>query len=432
MSFTKDDSSMRLVFDLQEAQTENQYRSSGRYSLLLAKALARCKTEHELFLLLNASFPDAVESIRAQFDGLLPQDNIRVFDIPSPAQENKRSNEWRRKAAELLCESYINSLYPDAVYISNIFTGWADNAVISLDAFPSSIPHIVGVHSLPDYQDTCEQESEYGAFLQRREGCLQHTDLILTTSVSIQSRLQERLSIDGKKIKLTPPSISPSFKPSPSTQQDGIVLCERYNLKSPFLLYVGNANASSEATTLCKAFSELSGRERTTFSLVFIGLSFKEETEVKNQSNALGITESVFTIKHLPVDDLIRFYNTSYLSIFPEQDKAAVFPLLEAMSCGAPILVANSPLARGLIESESVFFEPRTPQRLAQLIKRYISDNALRDALKEEALSRSQSFSLDRSALDVWKKIEDLCFFLSVQCNWSFFAYFRDGKSRQQ
>ena len=39
---------MRIVIDLQGAQTENRFRGIGRYSLSLAQAIVRNRGDHEI------------------------------------------------------------------------------------------------------------------------------------------------------------------------------------------------------------------------------------------------------------------------------------------------------------------------------------------------------------------------------------------------
>ena len=49
---------MRIVIDMQGAQTESRYRGIGRYTLSLAQGIARNRGEHEIMLALNGLFPE--------------------------------------------------------------------------------------------------------------------------------------------------------------------------------------------------------------------------------------------------------------------------------------------------------------------------------------------------------------------------------------
>ena len=67
---------MRIVIDMQGAQTESRFRGIGRYSLAFAKAVVQNAQQHQVFLVLNGLFTETIEPIRTAFQGLLPQTQI--------------------------------------------------------------------------------------------------------------------------------------------------------------------------------------------------------------------------------------------------------------------------------------------------------------------------------------------------------------------
>ena len=81
---------MRIVIDLQGAQSNSRFRGIGRYSTSLAQAIIRNRGEHEVIIVLNGLFPDATQFIKSQFEGLLPPENIKIWYAPGPVME------WRR------------------------------------------------------------------------------------------------------------------------------------------------------------------------------------------------------------------------------------------------------------------------------------------------------------------------------------------------
>src|SRR5450756_983685 len=115
---------MRIVVDMQGAQSESRFRGIGRYTMSLALAIARNRGEHEVILALNGLFPGTIEPIRAAFDGLFPQEIIRVWYAPGPVRECQSDNEWRSEVAERIREAFLASLCPDIVHVSSLFEGY--------------------------------------------------------------------------------------------------------------------------------------------------------------------------------------------------------------------------------------------------------------------------------------------------------------------
>jgi hypothetical protein len=54
---------MRIVIDLQGAQTESRFRGIGRYSMALALAMAKNANEHEVWLVLNTALEPSIQSM---------------------------------------------------------------------------------------------------------------------------------------------------------------------------------------------------------------------------------------------------------------------------------------------------------------------------------------------------------------------------------
>ena len=78
---------MRIVIDMQGTQTESRFRGIGRYTMSFVQAVVRNRGEHEIILALSNLFPNTIEAIRTAFDGVLPQENIRVWHAPGPVRE---------------------------------------------------------------------------------------------------------------------------------------------------------------------------------------------------------------------------------------------------------------------------------------------------------------------------------------------------------
>ena len=69
---------MRIVIDLQGAQSNSRFRGIGRYSTSLAQAIIRNRGEHEVIIVLNGLFPDATQFIKSQFEDLLDRKSTRL------------------------------------------------------------------------------------------------------------------------------------------------------------------------------------------------------------------------------------------------------------------------------------------------------------------------------------------------------------------
>src|SRR5690606_35523513 len=137
---------MRIVIDMQGAQTESRFRGIGRYTIEFAQAVVRNRGEHEIILVLSGLFPNTIGPIRAAFEGLLPHENIRVWYAPGPVKEEQAGNYTRREVAVLIREAFTASLNPDVVHICSLVEGYVDDAVTRIGRFDNQTFDSVTLH----------------------------------------------------------------------------------------------------------------------------------------------------------------------------------------------------------------------------------------------------------------------------------------------
>ena len=186
---------MRIVIDMQGAQTISRFRGIGRYSLSLALAMTRNAGEHQIWLALNGAFPESILSIRHAFEGLVPQERIRIFKVPIPVTEVDRANKWRVRTAEKIREHFLRQLKPDVVLVSSLVEGYADDAVTSVDAFVSGLCTAVILYDLIpllNQRDYLTNEAERNYYL-RKVQSLKKADLLLSISEATRCEAIETL-----------------------------------------------------------------------------------------------------------------------------------------------------------------------------------------------------------------------------------------------
>ena len=135
---------MRILIDLQACQTTgSRHRGIGRYSMALAKAMARNAGSHDLRLMLNGVFEETIIPIRQAFSNLIPDEHIYLWQTPGPAAELVLENTWRRRTGELVWEQAMAQVRPDYVHVTSLFEGSVDDAISSVGRSGLHLPTAV-------------------------------------------------------------------------------------------------------------------------------------------------------------------------------------------------------------------------------------------------------------------------------------------------
>lgn len=98
--------------------------------------------------------------------------------------------------------------------------------------------------------------------------------------------------------------------------------------------------------------------------------------------NALHPAEKeVLFLGHLVGSELTEAYQLANILLLPSLIETVGLPTLEAMSVGTPVLVADRPYAHSICEDAALFFDPLSPEDMAQKAAMLLSDEELRKNL---------------------------------------------------
>jgi len=394
---------MRIVIDLQAAQsTGSRDRGIGRYSLSLALAMVRNRGEHDVLIALNGLFPETIERIRAAFDGLLPQENIRVWSAAAPVASIDAANDWRRQSAELVREAFLASLRPDVVHVSSLLEGLGDDAVTSIGALSRTTPTTVTLYDLIPYvhrKPYLENPAVEAWYLGKIEH-LRRADLWLAISESSRREGIDHLGLPDDRSVNVSTDADAHFQPLKISTESEQALRQKYGLHRPFLMYTGGIDHRKNIEGLIRAFAGLPASLRTAHQLAIVCSVKPESRHMLEQlvaQQGLSKDEVVLT-GFVPEDDLLALYNLCTLFVFPSWHEGFGLPALEAMRCGAPVIGANTSSLPEVIGWNEALFDPHSEEAMARTIERALSDASFRTKLIQNGKVQSAKFSWDESA----------------------------------
>jgi alpha-1,3-rhamnosyl/mannosyltransferase len=195
--------------------------------------------------------------------------------------------------------------------------------------------------------------------------------------------MTEVLGIDPSQVDLTYNAIEPSqFAPKPGTSRiPGLAPGE------PYFLFLGTNDPRKNPQVIPKALAQSS----LDIPLVLAGWSgwSREET-------AAG---RVIELGYVPEEDLAGLYSDALALIYPSLYEGFGLPVLEAMSCGCPVITANAASLPEVGGDACLYLQdPTDPGEMARAMERVANDSALRDSMRSKGLSRSTAFSWEDSA----------------------------------
>jgi glycosyltransferase involved in cell wall biosynthesis len=403
---------MRLVIDMQGAQTASRFRGIGRYTLSLVQEMARQRGEHEILLALNAAYAGTIEPIRAAFADLLPADAIKVYEVPSPTGGHDAANDARRKVAERMVDAFFASLKPDVIFIPSLFEEYGGEAVTSVHALHGEIPTAVTLHDLIPliHHDVYLQESSMFRWYYRKIDHLRRADLLLAVSDASGREGVQYLNMPESGVVTVPNACDVHFHPISLSETQHAHLISNFGIDRPFIMNTGGTDFRKNIDGLFRAFASLPSNLRSTYALALVGREvFDQKDHFLALAKQAGLQENdlIFT-GYVSDADLALLYNACTLLVFPSWHEGFGLPVLEAMACGTAVIAANSSSLPEVVGRQDALFAPRNDADMAAKMAEVLQNLEFREELERHGLEQAKKFSWFASASRAWAALSHL------------------------
>jgi len=107
----------------------------------------------------------------------------------------------------------------------------------------------------------------------------------------------------------------------------------------------------------------------------------------------LQIAEDVVQLGTIPYPLLHHVYRSCDIYVTPAYTETFAHPLVEAMSCGLPIVASDLAVHREITDGAALFFEKFSPEDLADKVTYLLDSSSLQADLREKGLRQAGRFS---------------------------------------
>ncbi len=397
---------MRIILDLQVSQTSSRFEDIGRYSLALAKEIAGSRSGHEVIIALNGLFPDTIEPIRAAFDGVISQQNIRVWSAAGPLSGNDFRHEWRRKAAERMREAFLLRLNPDIVHLMNIFEGYADNAVTTIGVFSPRIPTTAGFHEIITSSRFTRQfnyDRQYKNYFIEKIDYLKRADKVITVSEAAAGDITDTLGLARGSVACLSANCSPAFRPMNIGTVLKSRLFQRFRIRKHFIMLDAGEGDDREILCFLRAYCKLPPAVRSEHQILLAGhICDDKRSKIYALAASSGLREGELMITHqLNDEDSACLYNLSRLLAVLSPRNTLCLTAMEAVNCGAPVIGAGSKYLKETLGYDGALFEPNDEDSIkSRLYSALLDESFTRDVILNEIKHRKEG-SIEQNAGDI-------------------------------
>ena len=343
---------MRLCLDARVLQPH--FPGIGRYTRNLLRALVAVDPTLELELLTE---PGAER---------LSLPNARWHEVEtvfSPRAQLLLPWRIRRLGAELFHAPYY--LYP----------------------FAAPGPIVVTLHDLIplDYPDPSARRRARWLYEPLHRIAERRAAAILTDSDAARASILRHLDVGPSRIAVVPLAPDPRFRADPSVARERFL----------FTLFSTKPHKNSERLLRAYAATRPAGHG---VPLLVAGLGPATWRPFAARAEAEGVGDWVRPLDRLSDDDLRDHYQRCLAFLFPSYAEGFGLPVLEALACGAPTLIANRPPMIDLAAGAALTVDPFDLASLSGGMERLLHEPELRARLGARGPARAADFTWHQTA----------------------------------
>lgn len=263
-----------------------------------------------------------------------------------------------------------------------------------------SRPHVFTMHDTSMF----EHPEFYPPLIRLRLNSLIKTGLkksrvVLCISEHCRQTVQDYFGIPDERLAVAYHGIDPAFKPVEKAQARKL-LKSHYNLHAPYFLYVGKFEKRKNIFRILEAYREYIDQHGTDVKLVMAGKRDWNSAAVDKLVTKLELSEHVIEPGFVTPEHLPALYSAAELFVFPSLWEGFGFPVLEAMSCGTPVITSDGSSLREVAADSALLVDPYQVPDIAAAMTRLQNDDSLKQLLIGRGNRRIQDFSWQKCVKD--------------------------------
>jgi glycosyltransferase involved in cell wall biosynthesis len=112
-------------------------------------------------------------------------------------------------------------------------------------------------------------------------------------------------------------------------------------------------------------------------------------------------------VTFIPDADLVHIYNGSSLFVYPSFYEGFGLPVVEAMSCGVPVITSNLSSLPEAGGKAAYYIDPYDPEEISDAMTKILTDQTQANKMSALGLTQSSEFSWHKAAKAIYDIIDN-------------------------
>lgn len=224
-------------------------------------------------------------------------------------------------------------------------------------------------------------------------------DAIIADSECSKRDIVRLLRVEAARVHVVYLAANKRYQPT----IDATRVSRKYSLPQKYLLYLGGFDQRKNVRVILQAFAQLREFYDLGYRLVLAGVNLGRD------SNFFPNPQRIAREAGLPGDalhftgwvdeaDKPALYTGATVFLFPSLYEGFGLPPLEAMACGAPVIVSHASSLPEVVGAAGMLIDPNDVNAWAEAMRAVLRDPVRRATLQLQSMHQARKFSWQRAA----------------------------------
>lgn len=259
------------------------------------------------------------------------------------------------------------------------------------------LPTVITVHDLSCFRFPQFHPVDRVRFMQRHlPAAIAVADRIIAVSEFTKREIVDYFGVAPERISVTRLAADRRFAPLAAADAQPVLLPWGLAWRGYFL-FVGSLEPRKNLALVLDAYAALPAAVQRRYPLVLAGAEGWRREHFQGRLRRLAESGLVRELGYVPHEALPALYAGCAGFLFPSVYEGFGLPPLEAMACGAPVVVSAKASLPEVVGDGALIVSGDDPDELAGALRRLVEDPAAPGELTTRGLARASEFSWDRT-----------------------------------
>jgi glycosyltransferase involved in cell wall biosynthesis len=201
-----------------------------------------------------------------------------------------------------------------------------------------------------------------------------------------------------EKVVTVPYGVTDAF--TRGSAEDAAEFRRRKGLPEQFILFLGTLEPRKNIGRLIDAYAALRERRPDAPLLVIAGGKGWFYESLFTQVARLGLAKHILFAGYVPAEDLVWWYRSALMFVFPSLFEGFGLPVLEALACGTPTITSCESSLPEVAGDAALLVDPYDIDALVNAMLRLLNDPELRAAFSVAGVRQAAQFPWSRTATE--------------------------------